>query len=109
MSTPTTITDKTNITAAPTTATETAAMVAAAAATTYETTSETKTTIYKPITVRIQYTINNPREGLVFVEPDQDTAPYVNNFILFLFFVSLLAKEKKKEMKIQSEGLHRIL
>ena len=103
MSTPTTVSDKTNITVAPATTTETATV----AATTSETTSETKTTMYKPITVRIQYTINNPREGLVFVEPDQDTAPYVNNSILFLFlyfFCFTLTKERKRRWNCRVKG-----
>ncbi|KAI8141998.1 hypothetical protein BJV82DRAFT_616718 [Fennellomyces sp. T-0311] len=34
------------------------------------------TPTYAPITVRIEYTLENPRTGLIFVDPDENVAPY---------------------------------
>lgn len=32
---------------------------------------------YAPLTIRIDYTLIDPRSGIAFVEPDPDVAPYV--------------------------------
>jgi hypothetical protein len=35
-------------------------------------------TNYAPITIRIDYVVESPSAGVVFVEPDADIAPYVS-------------------------------
>jgi hypothetical protein len=35
-------------------------------------------TNYAPITIRIDYVVESPSAGVIFVEPDPDVAPYVS-------------------------------
>jgi hypothetical protein len=43
--------------------------------------TETNTPSYAPIVIRIDFKLEDPRAGIVFVEPDDDIAPYVSLFV----------------------------
>ena len=44
------------------------------------------TPTFAPITIRVEYTLENPRTGLIFVDPDELVAPYVKLYISLFFF-----------------------
>lgn len=45
--------------------------------------TESKTT-FSPLTIRIIYTLDTPRNGIAFVEPDINAAPYVSFLLHWL-------------------------
>ena len=45
---------------------------------------------FAPITVRVEYTLENPKTGLIFVDPDELVAPYVKLYIPFFSVVLLI-------------------
>lgn len=47
------------------------------------TTSQT-TPSFAPVVIRIDYELENPRNGLIFVDPDEVVAPYVSVYMIHL-------------------------